>query len=87
MDGSFAADAGTDAADDLGALDAALTRLHGSGAAADLAALHAKAATALSHDPLAERFHLTHAFVYALVSGDDASVHAFEQRLAAAGGL
>lgn len=72
-----------DAAD---ALDAELRRLHGGPDAAALTRLHESAAAAMS-DPAAARFHLTHAWVYALVCGDDAQIAALESQLIAAGGL
>jgi|OM-RGC.v1.034553159 hypothetical protein len=68
------------------ALDAALIRLHGSGEAAMLAALHEEAATLLP-DAGARRFHATHAWVYALEAGDAPRVARLEQALRAAGGL
>ncbi|MEX0969443.1 MAG: hypothetical protein WD046_03235 [Paracoccaceae bacterium] len=55
---------------DRNALNAELIRLHGSENAARLNALHLKAAT-LSDDAGWQRFHLTHAWVYALVAGLD----------------
>ena len=54
---------------ELAALDADLIRLHGSREIARLSLLHEKAA-ALLKDARARRFHLTHAWVYALECGD-----------------
>lgn len=69
-------------------LDAELTRLHGDpGAAARLSTLHLKAAAFFEGDAGARRFQLTHAWVYALVAGDDARVEELERRLRALGGL
>ena len=54
---------------ELAAVDADLIRLHGSREIAKLSCLHEKAA-ALLDDAGARRFHLTHAWVYALECGD-----------------
>ena len=67
-------------------LDAELRRLHGSARAAELSALHERAA-ALLPAAGARRFHLTHAWVFALEAGDEARAAALEGRLRAAGGL
>ncbi len=67
-------------------LDAELRRLHGSGDARALTTLHLQAA-ALMPAPGARRFHLTHAWVYALVAGDSERVDHLERELRAAGGL
>ncbi|QIE57850.1 hypothetical protein G5B40_10930 [Pikeienuella piscinae] len=65
-----------------------MTRLHGdTSAAARLSTLHMKAAAVFSDDPGARRFQLTHAWVFALVAGDDARVEELERRLRALGGL
>lgn len=70
------------------ALDAALIRLHGRAeAAAELSALHEAAAGMLAADPGARRFHLTHAWVYALVEGDEPAAARLEGALIALGGL
>ena len=70
------------------ALDEELTRLHGAAdQAARLSELHEAAAAMLKGDGNACRFHLTHAWVYALVDGDGARIDALEDRLAALGGL
>ena len=68
------------------ALDADLIRLHGSGEAARLSALHEEAAAFLV-DPGARRFHLTHAWVHALEAGDWPRVARLEAAVAEAGGL
>lgn len=69
------------------ALDAALVRLHGAGRPAELSRLHEQAAAMLAADPAARRFHLTHAWVYALESGEPGRAEALEAELAALGGL
>ena len=69
-------------------VDAALTRLHGRQEhAAELSALHQEAATVFAATADERRFHLTHAWVYALVDGDEARVEALENRLRYLGGL
>jgi len=69
-------------------VDAALTRLHGRQEhAADLSALHEEAATNFAETAEERRFHLTHAWVYALVQGDEARIALLEDRLRIAGGL
>lgn len=68
------------------ALDAELIRLHGSGAADRLAVLHERAAGFLG-DPGARRFHLTHAWVFALEAGDGSRVDRLETALREVGGL
>ena len=69
-------------------MDAALTRLHGRQEhAAELSALHEEAASDFAGTADERRFHLTHAWVYALVDSDDARVNALESRLRAVGGL
>ena len=69
-------------------VDDALTRLHGrQGCAFQLSALHEEAADDFAKTADERRFHLTHAWVYALVDGDDARVISLEHRLKEAGGL
>lgn len=69
-------------------VDAALTRLHGRQDCADqLSALHEEAAANFAETAEERRFHLTHAWVYALVDGSDARVALLEDRLRLAGGL
>ena len=46
-----------------------------------------EAAAALQADPAARRFHLTRAWVHALVAGDDAATTRLEAALRASGGL
>lgn len=75
-------------ADRRAELDAALTRLHGRHEhAAELAALHDEAAADFAETAAERRFHLTHAWVYALVIGDDARISALEAELRRLGGL
>lgn len=72
---------------DAAALDEELTRLHADPAhAARLSALHEEAATLLD-DPAARRFQLTHAWVFALVDGDEARAARLESALGSLGGL
>lgn len=73
------------ASPDARALDRALIALHGSGRAAELSHLHAEAA-AMMTDVGAERFHLTHAWVFALEAGIDEE-RALRRQLKALGGL
>lgn len=73
-------------ADGAVALDAALRRLHGSGDAAALSALHCKAAGMMTSNEEA-RFHLTHAWVYAMVAGDPFETARLERTLRDLGGL
>ncbi len=69
-------------------VDAELTRLHGRQEhAADLSALHEEAAADFAATQNERRFHLTHAWVYALVDGDDARVDILQAELIAIGGL
>lgn len=69
-------------------LDAELIRLHGNPAHAHrLSQLHESAAAYFRRDKAAQRFQLTHAWVFALVDGDDGRVKSLEARLAALGGL
>lgn len=72
----------------LGQLDEELTRLHADiDHAARLSDLHETAAAVLAADPAARRFQLTHAWVFALVDGDERRVAALETELRALGGL
>ncbi|MEM9012508.1 MAG: hypothetical protein AAGE18_14875 [Pseudomonadota bacterium] len=71
---------------DPAALDAALHRLHGTPAARELSLLHEEAA-GLFDDTGSRRFHLTHAWIYALVAGEGARIGALEAELRALGGL
>jgi hypothetical protein len=80
MTGSPTASAEAEAA----ALDARLRALHETGRAEELSALHLRAA-ALLGEPAARRFHLTHAWVFALEAGTGAE--ALEAELRAAGGF
>lgn len=74
--------------DRRGQVDADLTRLHGrQDRAAELSALHEEAATAFAETVNERRFHLTHAWIYALVDGDDARIAALEAALRKTGGL
>ena len=65
-------------------INAELTRLHGGPEAARLSELHIMACQ-LKNDAGWRRFHLTHAWVYALVAGHDETELAAE--LQALGGL
>ncbi len=70
------------------ALDAELTQLHADNAhAARLSVLHEEAAAMFYDDPAAQRFQLTHAWVFALVDGDDRRVAMLEAKLTTLGGL
>jgi hypothetical protein len=67
-------------------IDAQMRALHDSGAHDTLSRLHEEAASRPL--PMEERrFHLTHAWVYALVEGDTARVTSLERELRALGGL
>lgn len=69
-------------------LDAELTRLHGDeDQAAALSRLHVEAAMHFRDDPGARRFQLTHAWVYALVDGDEPRIARLETELRELGGL
>jgi hypothetical protein len=68
------------------ALDHELKRLHGSDAHIALSSLHEEAALAMP-SKAERRFHLTHAWVYALVTGDDRRVQHLESQLKTLGGL
>lgn len=69
-------------------IDADLTRLHGrQDCALELSALHEEAAADFAETVDERRFHLTHAWVYALVDGDDVRVASLERLLKKAGGL
>lgn len=73
---------------DKAELDRELTLLHGRQEhAAELSALHEEAAASFAETAEERRFHLTHAWIYALVDGDDARVASLEDRLRKAGGL
>jgi hypothetical protein len=67
-------------------IDAALKRLHGTGAASELSGLHAQAASRLG-DPDAIRFHLTHAWVFAMEAGEEARALELSAALREMGGL
>ena len=69
-------------------VDAALTRLHGRQEhVAELSALYEEAATDFAATSEERRFHLTHAWVYALVTGDDKRTAQLEEALRRLGGL
>jgi hypothetical protein len=70
----------------LARLDRLLRALHGAPRPARLSALHRVAAATLP-DPAARRFHLTHAWIFALEAGDDPLTEALETDLRAVGGL
>lgn len=73
---------------DAEALDRELTRLHGrTECAGRLSELHERAAAHFTGDPGARRFQLTHAWVYALVEGDEARAGRLAASLRALGGL
>ena len=73
---------------DRAALDRELTALHNDVAhARRLSALHEDAAALFADDPKARRFQLTHAWVFALVDGDDDRAARLERELATLGGL
>ena len=73
---------------DKAALDAELTALHNDVAhAARLSKLHEDAAALFADDPGARRFQLTHAWVFAMVDGDDARAERLARELKALGGL
>lgn len=73
---------------DRAALDAELTRLHNDVAHAKrLSELHEEAAALFVDQPAARRFQLTHAWVFALVHGDDARAARLESELKGLGGL
>jgi hypothetical protein len=67
-------------------VDAALKRLHGTGAASELSRLHEEAARRLN-DARAIRFHLTHAWVFAMEGGEQSRADALAETLREAGGL
>ncbi|MEL6582923.1 MAG: hypothetical protein AAFQ36_03750 [Pseudomonadota bacterium] len=67
-------------------IDTSLKRLHGSHNARQLSGLHEEAASMMA-DADAQRFHLTHAWVYALVEGREDRIAALETRLQNADGL
>lgn len=72
---------------ELAALDAELDRLHRRGPPVRLAELHERAALLLAGDALGHRFHLTHAYVFALEAGDEARAARLAARLRALGAL
>jgi hypothetical protein len=67
-------------------IDADLKRLHGTGSSAELSRLHQDAAGRLS-DPRAIRFHLTHAWVFAMEAGDSARAERLAAELRRMGGI
>lgn len=70
------------------ALDDELTRLHADVDHAErLSTLHEAAASLFAGDRGARRFQLTHAWVFALVDGDEPRVAGLEAELRALGGL
>lgn len=70
------------------ALDDELTRLHADiNHAARLSVLHEEAAALFDSDPAAKRFQLTHAWIFALVAGDEARISQLEAELTFLGGL
>ena len=73
---------------DRKALDAELTRLHNDVAHAKrLSELHEEAAALFAGDAAARRFQLTHAWVFAMVDGDEARAARLEEELRTMGGL
>lgn len=68
---------------DIAALDAALRTTNDAAARVDL---HRRAAEVVELLP-ERRFHLTHAWIYALVSGQVEAADALERELRALGGL
>lgn len=70
---------------DARALDRALIALHGSGRAAELSRLHAEAVE-MMESVAEQRFHLTHAWVFALEAGIEEE-KALRRRLKDLGGL
>ena len=67
------------------ALNAALTRLHGSGEARELCALHQLAVRYWQDNAAQVGFHRTHAYIYALEAGDEASTRDLYAALEAEG--
>ncbi|MEO1199415.1 MAG: hypothetical protein AAFX39_09295 [Pseudomonadota bacterium] len=88
MTGSQAASADRLGGDpiDRAELDVALKALHGTGAAGELSRLHETAAEMMA-DSASRRFHLTHAWVFALEAGDVERSNSLEAKLCALGGL
>lgn len=73
---------------DADALNEELTRLHGQQEhAARLSALHEQAANHFANDRGTQRFHMTHAWIYALVDGDDEREESLALQLRKIGGL
>lgn len=71
---------------DAAALDAALRAHHAGDDAVALCVLHQQAA-ALTPNRAERRFHLTHAWVYALVAGNEEDIARLEMELRALEGL
>ncbi|MEL7466628.1 MAG: hypothetical protein AAFN79_21320 [Pseudomonadota bacterium] len=72
---------------DRSALDAELTALHNDVAhARRLSELHEEAAGMMT-DPAARRFQITHAWVFAMVDGDETRAARLEAELKKTGGL
>ncbi|MEM8877678.1 MAG: hypothetical protein AAGD23_07375 [Pseudomonadota bacterium] len=67
-------------------IDSQLKRLHGTGAAARLSQLHEEAARRIV-DPHARRFHLTHAWVFAMEDGDKERAAELASQLRRLGGV
>ncbi len=67
------------------ALDQALRDKHGTGDALGMLVLHKLAVRFWEDDARQKSFHLTHAYIYALESGDWASVDALYGKLASEG--
>ncbi len=68
-------------------LDREMRALHEGGAPIRRCEVHEQAADLLGTDPNARRFHLTHAFVFALEAGDWPRAAGLERALREAGGL
>ena len=73
--------------DKLKQLDNALLELHKSGKVKELSTLHQEAAELLDGDDFAVRFHLTHAYIFALEAGAWEDVTKIEPELVRLGGL
>lgn len=71
---------------DAAELDAALRRLHNTEESAELSLIHQKAAEMMEQSE-AKRFHLTHAWVHALVSGNTNLIKDLEGHLKSLGAL
>lgn len=74
------------ATDKRAELDARLAALHLNGPPQDRAAAYEDAASAMD-DPKAARFHLTHAYVFALEAGDELTASRLKSQLADLGGF